>query len=604
MKNSVLLGLLGATVIGGASFLFISQEESEVSISTQGVNETLTYVPSDTILFTGGLTPTNMQEMVDSFSEQNKMMLAGVPWQEMLQKFKEKNQAPAAARMLIGLFAEYMVTFEEPSDFIQNLGLPNEVHSAIYMVGAIPVLRIKLADEAAFNAFLDRAESAGEVNAKIEHLEGVEFRSYSFDAADASSPTNIQLIAAIHEGHAILTLDTPLEREQLLTELLGIKKPQQSLADVDHLQKIVTQHGVLPFSIGFLNHQEIMRGFTQKEGNRFGHMLDLINQLANNKKPAAEQSTDPFAQIRTASCQKELMALATRWPQTIFGYSRFDVSNRPMQMHQLLVIESNDKTLLADLQTLRGYIPPYLRGEGESPVFGLGFGFNIDAVTPFVTKLWNEFQQKSYQCEPLEELRSNFVTNNPAAAMTMASAMARGIQGLSIALMDIDATITPDTPIPEVKLLDAIITLSANDPNTLLTMMASMAPPPFNSLVIPTDGTPVDIPLPLPFSNGDVAKLALKGSHIVAYIGKKSAAIADQLQHEPITSNSLMSMAIDYKKYFSLIADNLQAVAAESAEAQKAFSSMATLKALDMTMNASYDINDKGIIFDAKITMH
>jgi hypothetical protein len=191
----------------------------------------------------------------------------------------------------------------------------------------------------------------------------------------------------------------------------------------------------------------------------------------------------------------------------------------------------------------------------------------------------------------------------------MMSGMVAGVQGVSAIIMDIDGTMDfaqPGIP-PDVKSLDAIITISSSNPQQLLMMAANMQPgmPP---LQLPPDGTPIDFPAPLPLPNGAQLKLALKGNHIVAYVGEQSAQLADQLAQDKLQPNGMFAFNMDFGKYMKLITTAAQASANTDDASQVAMTDqdkamLDAMSKINMQLVESFDIGKEGIDFGVKMTM-
>ena len=207
-----------------------------------------------------------------------------------------------------------------------------------------------------------------------------------------------------------------------------------------------------------------------------------------------------------------------------------------------MMVEGTDAAFMQEMQKIRGFIPARLQDVTQTPVFGFGLGLNIDALSPFIAKAVQGFTSKEYQCEVLAEAKMNLLQSNPAMALGMMSGMVAGLQGISATILDVEGNFDfgqQDTP-PDIKSIDAIITVSSSNPAQLLMMAANMQPgmPP---LQLPPDGSPIDFPSPVPVPNGEPIKLALKGNHIVAYIGEKSTKLAEQLTQDKMQSNGLFA---------------------------------------------------------------
>jgi hypothetical protein len=587
----------------------------------------LTYVPADTLFFFGGLEAAPLQNALDAFMPEDNWMHE-VDWSAASGKGESPAAEPAASKFITGLAVEYVKAIQDPARAAANLGIGKELDSVVYTVGALPVLRVKLKDRAAFEAFIERAEQSGNVSPVNATLGDVNYRSYSFSKPGETAAEGLDIVVATHNDYATLTLAPPVEREQTLKTAIGISKPSRSLADTQILQDLKKQYGFHPAYLGYISHQEIMKGLTDARGNTFGAMLEGFIKVGMEQRAERAETLQPgdtvplapdalpgdapvmqhpLATIRTPACRSELMAIADNWPRTLLGYTRVEVDQRPMNLEAKALLESRDSVFLKDMQSLRGFIPAGLRDLSKKPVFGLGLGLNMDAVLPFISKTIQGIVQKSYQCEPLKNWQQQLAQSNSSAMVGMASGMLAGIQGLSFTVFGVDASVNLDTKKPDVRSIDALITLSANNPRSLLTMAANMAPPLAN-LQVPADGTPVELPVPMPMPGGKAPQIAIKGKHIVVYLGDKAKTAADELAADPMQANGLLVLNMDYGKYMRLIAESAAKARDNpdmTAEQRAGFESMQkAMSNFDAHLSESFDVTGDGIMIETRVKVN
>ena len=610
MKNPVILLVLGVVLIAGSvayEFLLkpddtqtvqINQATQPIASSAQpkAVREILTYVPADTLLFFGGLEPGSFKDILKIAIPQESDWLTAMNWDEMHKENPEK-PAPPGGRMLTGLFTEYMHAFKTPETAAANLGIKEELDSVIYTVGAMPVLRIAIDDSEAFNSFLDRAEQKSKASHVMEEFEGLTLRTYELDNDPAAKAPD--LVITQQNGFALITLAVAeSNRHDVLKQSLGIDKPSTSLADSSALTDLKKQYNLHPAYIGFLDHLQIVKGLTDPKGNNFGVMLDSFIQANLAKKTAAGETAEhPLATLQTAACRDELTTMVQKWPRSVAGYTKLDMDNNPMKMEALGVLEINDAGLLGDLKTLRGYVPPHLHTASSKPLLGLGLGFNMDALLPFLTKTYQDILQTPYECPPLKDMKQQLAASNGTAALGMVSGMLAGLQGASATVFSIDGSIDFENKQPNIKSAEALITLSAKNPQNFLMMIKNFVPP-LAGLDIPTDGTAVDLPLPLPIPTQEGVKLAIKGKHLVAYLGATAKKAADELSNEALEQNAILAFNIDHGKYMALLSMAADDVAKEkevAAEKQNLEALSKAMGSMDVQVNQIFDISDQGI---------
>lgn len=586
--------------------------------------EILTYVPADTIFFFGGVQPASMKEASEMIATQQGW-LNSIDWSETL-KDEQLAQAAPAEKMMAGLYVEYLKALKDLESAAKHFGVGDNVDSVFYTIGAIPVLRVKLEDPVAFNTFLDNAETAAKTTSQKESLGDINYRSYSFDRADTQNPSNMKLVIAEHGGYAVISAATPLEDETARKKIMGAEKPASSLAKQTNLVELRDKYQYHPAYIGYINHRAVMDGLTAGDGNDFGRMLDVFLksmsenmqentaqdpvQAPDNMAESAQAGEDPLAKIRTPECRTELMAVADNWPQTVFGYTKIDTQSKPNVFVAKGTIESHDAAFLQEIIKLRGYIPSTVSKLDSKPLFGFGLGINVDALLPFATAFIQGITQKDYQCPMLAEMKQSLGEANPAMALGMMSGMVAGLQGVSAAILDMEGSLdmNPEQPMPDIKSIDAIITVSSSNPQSIVMMASGMMqgqgmPP----IQLPADGTAVDFPLPIPLPINESPKLAIKGNHLVAYIGPKGEQAANKLANEPITQNGLMSFAMDFGRYTKFIASSVEGIQKTSGDQPDITpTELATFKALSNMKSQlieNLDVSSNGIEFGMEMTL-
>jgi len=610
----------------------LDEEEDNKTVATSSGNivnhnatrDILSYVPTDTIYFFGGLEPASLDDMLKTIEPQWGFMQPADFRKTIDQQLPNNKDMPPAAKMLTGLFVEYLTAFKDLKTAQSVLGLGDEMDAVLYSVGTTPVIRIKLADTNAFNAFVKSAETTALVTPVQESHGELSFKTYRFSTPeiDHSTSTDIKLAISVNNGYALITLLTPWESPATRDVILGTKKPLDSLANATLLKDLKSKHNFHPAYLGYVNHMEIVKGLTTPEGNEFGRMLGTLLKTINAQKAPesipeqADKQTsitqnepiteNPLAPIQTTECRTELLAVTQMWPRTVFGYTELSLKEKPNKMAMRMLVENTNMAFMQQLQQLRGFIPEHLHKIESRPALGFGFGFNIDALTPVVSQMFTEFTQKDYQCQLLAQMKQGLTGSNPVLALGMMTGMAAGLQGISATILDIDAAINPEekSAMPDIRSLDAIITLSATDPQRLLLMAANFQqgmPP----IQLPADGTPIDFPIPLPTSDLGSVKLALKGNHIVAYIGDKAEQLAQTMANAPLAATGMFALNIDFGKYMRLINNFVQtANTTEGKISEQDKVILEGMAKMDMQFVESFDMTPQGIVLDATITMH
>jgi hypothetical protein len=558
MNKGLVAGLVAAALVGGGAYYTLQGKIG----STGG--SSLDYVPADTLVFAGGLEPMSWSDLAafrDSFSmgakpEEMQKMVDSL----LKSEGETSNKTPAGFRLLLSLYADYLSAVSAPDFKPEVLGLTDKLDSALYTVGALPVVRIKLGNEAAFDAFFSKAEGRFKLQAETGTLEGFSYKRYALND-DAKQP--VYLAIGKRDGYAVLTLDLGalIPANEGLSVAFGLTKPAQPLAASGTLQALVKDQGLKPFSLGFLNHEALIRTLTRADSP----LAKLLDKLSDG------ETTKELAPYRTAACQSEIEAMAALWPRTIFGYTELDSSSSPIRINSMLKVVSTDTAAMEQLQKLRGFLPDLSAGQSK---LSYQMGLNMDELTPVLTNLWGRATQAKFSCEPLVAAQAQLKQVNPSLLGAM-TGMVQGVQGFGIDLQELSLKPAAEgQDVPNVAALSFMATLSSKQPQQLWSMLAMMQPA-LAATPLPADGQSVELPLPLPVQLPGKIKLGLFGNHIALFSGDKAEALTASLGKQALKPNGFFHFGLDY----SLVADAFDLVLKSKQDRQAALTAAAETEA-------------------------
>ncbi|MCW5206413.1 hypothetical protein VU08_05730 [Desulfobulbus sp. F5] len=577
-----------------ASLLLISCDKKEKSEEQkqpepQKPASMLSFVPDDTVFFSGGIEPVPLKNLLKwniARFNMSKDMLTPKDLSKMGEEAKIEGQ-----RMAAQIWDEYLATIVSPETQIESWGFEDTPAIASYTIGLSPVLlRISLKDIQKFNNKIAELEKKAKVTAKVEALGTATYRRYALNEKKGEGP-HVSLVIGIDGNNGVFMIDIGVDSEKTLSLALGQSKPEKSLEQSGRLESLQEKYKLLPSWLGFIDHRQLITGLTTKDGNRMAKMVQLLMPQLEEK--TAKQLTE----LQSEGCRNDFQAIGANWPQIVGGYTALELNAKPSHLDSIIVVESNDQPLLDGLQSLRGFIPEYVRKSSEPTAFSYGIGLNVENIAPFLTKQWTEITQKQYNCSYLKEMQQGMKAQNPAM-VSMATSMAAGVRGIAFSLlsltMDDAAKEAQTTPMP--KDVDAIISLSAKDPVALVQMASAMIPP-LAALKISADGTAVALPtpVPLPFP----LMVAIKGSHLTVYAGKKAEQIANDLSKAPLESSlGFMAADMDYGKYYGLMGEMIANTGKKNAEAAEVFESIKNAK---MRVLMDMDFTARGIEMKANM---
>ncbi len=344
---------------------------------------------------------------------------------------------------------------------LESIGLTMSSRSAIYGIGMIPVMRLELGDPDAFKAFVARMET--KVGEKLTTAKVGDQDYWSAAPAD----DKLQLIMAVQAKHLVLTIAPKVVDAGVLESLLGLTLPKSSVLDAKSLPAFNKQRGYLPYGSGYID--------TTK----------LFNVVFGERSPAEKAFLDALGEKNpldgvSAVCKAEHLAIAAQVPRLSFGYTELDAKSMSLRY----VVETAP-AIGAELSKLPVKVPS-LDGHGEG-LFDVGFGINLNAFVSFVNAKSAAVAAAPYQCESLASLNEAFEqartsVSNPGVFMAAAA-----FNGMYASLSKLE---TPEGAAP---VLEGKLALSSDNPASLLSMIASFAPP-VASLSLKPNEAPVALP--------------------------------------------------------------------------------------------------------------
>ncbi|WP_446011829.1 hypothetical protein [Candidatus Electrothrix sp.] len=577
-------------------FLFAcdKKEKEEVPPLKQEAPKPVTMldvVPADTIFFSGGLQPFPLTETLQWSADNFAFIKELDP--DTLYPLQQDVKIPGQ-RMAVQLWLDYYAMMVSPETEMEKWGIQEKPLLATYTVGLAPVLlRISLKDVQAFQKKVDALEAKAEVTSTHETLGKASYRRYALTEKNEKHPSVDLIIGVDNERkHAVFMLDIGVDSEQTLAIALGQQKPEKALAETGRVEALIKQYKLHPAWVGYLDHQQLITGLITKEGNSVAKMMQSLT-------PQIQGTTPLLDELQTEGCRNDVVAMGKNWPQTVFGYTALELAAPPSRINSLIVVENKDKALLDGLQSLRGFVPQYVKNPAQAPIAAFGLGLNIEKIAPFLTERWTAITQKQYSCSFLKEMQEDVKSQQPAA-LAMMTGMAPGVQGLALSLMSLELENAEQADAPPMpKTVDALISLAVKNPTNFVQMIGTFFPP-LAELQIPADGTPVQLPLPVPLPFPVMA--AINGSHLTVYVGEQSQALSQALGSESLeASKGLLATNVDYGKYYSLIGDSLTSLDIPDAQKPETQAVFEAMKDVNMQMQMNMDVTERGIEFQVNM---
>lgn len=555
---------VAVVAVGVSAYLYQQQ------LSTFDV---LNYVPADTPIFSGQLTPFPIKDYIASSPN-----LIDPADQEQIEALYE--QDTPALHFLANLMKAYQAGLKDADLLVKTFGLEDKIRAYFYTLGLLPVLKVEVANPQAIWDLLDKNEQETGFTHTEGKLKDLTYRIYQINQDNNGKPVN--LIVAQANGFLTITAQTELVDDKLLAMALGLDKPSKSLADTTMLSDIIKKHNFTNNNVSFINNIEIVKGLTSTNDNQLAEQLTAL---------AKENNDNSLDMLHNDVCKQELNSIAQNWPRTVLGYTRMDIQKEESTLGFAAVIESKNQAILGALKSLRGYIPNYTQNF-DNNVIASSIGLDISQLSSSLTNIWADLKTPSYQCEPLADMQYQIAASGQSLGMLgMGANMASGVKGISAAIFDYSMKQVDEQP--QLDSFDALLAVHIDNPEAIFNTV-KMFVPELQQLQLTNNGPAISLKdiYPIPRELNLDPKMAIKGNHFVVYNGNKGLQEAEKLALETVSANGLYQLSFDAKKILSPIKDAAE-LAGEIIPEEAMF-----LMDYDARMNLNVDVNDQGIRFD------
>ncbi|GHG63642.1 hypothetical protein GCM10010919_09540 [Alishewanella longhuensis] len=561
--------LIAAAIIaaGVAGYYAINKTSSPASVNLSE----LEYVPADTALFSGQFTAIDLVSYLKSLGMSSEQLNNDEMQQAMAALSAESSPA---VKFGVALFQDYMTILGAPDDFVKNTGIAAKTRSLTYLVGAAPVARFEVTDAAAFQAFFERAAAKSGVIYQTQQLAGHSYQVYSL----SELLDGLELLVSVDRGWGTVALHSSKLPETHRAQALAQQKPTQNLGNNSKLADISKKYQLKQDGLGFFSTEQLGLAFTTTDGNQLAKDLQLT---------FTGGLPEPLHIWHTAECRADVAMLTKTWPGLVMDAEIKQQNASGMAMSSKMLFPTESKIALEGLQGLQGYIPSSLNGSLHSSMFYMALGTEISQLTPAISKIWAGMTDLSLKCEPLVAVQQQLKDQNPMMMLAMAGMAANGLQGVSVTINGFSMDMATGQPTSA----DALITLSADNPQALLANAKAMVPP-LAGITLPADGEEISVAEIFPpiAMMGLDARLKASGNHLLLYVGDKAKAQADVIGKEKLRKNGLMSFGMDYKQFFTAMSDMI------TMSGQPMPPELESMMNTDMQLGLSFGIDQHGVV--------
>ncbi len=529
--NKLIVALAAISLLAGGYFYLghkstIHDDLTNISplsnTNDKASSSILRYVPEDTLIFSGGLKPLDLKHIAQWTSVQ-----LNNDYSQLLDDIETNQAAAPASQFLIEMYRLYLLNMTDVNMLNQTFGMGEQWDIAFYNVNAMPVIRYKLKEQDTFIQLVNRIEDKIQHQSSLKEVEGVSYRSYPFHQTAEATKTNLHLIVAQQDDYAVFTLDSQLDNTQDLYPALGLSLPDTSLANSPRLTQLIQEHGIQPDSISFIDTLNLVKGLTNPTSNSFGQMAKDLIQLTN------PESAHHLTSIQSPACHKEIVETISSWPYLVAGYTQLSDMNMTMK----LTAKINDPAFIESLKKLAGLIPQNYTKQ-SLPLY-LSIGINSSYIASFFGSFQSKWASKELQCGALLEIQSS-IKNIDAMGLAMVG-MAQGLQGVGLALTQINDLTDLNTTNPNLANLPMIATITSDNSSNLVTIAGNFYPPLSNLDLTNLDGTTQNLKLPLIPAP---LKVAIKEQQVTLFTGQSDYGFINASEQQQ--TQNFIQIGVDY----------------------------------------------------------
>jgi hypothetical protein len=544
MKSGWTIGLLATTALLVAVTViarFWPEVPEQVGLEP-GVAAFLEQIPADSPLVLVG------RNTAEGISEQWNPAMQNISRQDFqpLLDLVEEASGHQSVPVLLWLLDDFLAVGEERDywGMVEHYGVNAGGAFAFYLHGAMPVFRLELKDGMVLNALLDRAETESNFQYPRTTVGDVSVRTWPLVSGDAYPNLPALQLGIIVEPHQ-LTLSLLSDRDADVTRLQRFARQSvsENLTDgvLDNWKNEFARGDLL---LGFLDFYRLVQGLLLPEQNRTGRELLTLfpgfeAKLQENVSPA---------------CRQEYVQLIKGMPRQIFGATDYAVNHTQVRLGVRSVLSIENADVSEQLQRLPGFLPDYSR-QVDDKLVTAALGLNMDELVPALSSLWRQFVNAPFECESLQDWQRRLGRANPMM-MGVFTAMASGLQGVGLAVYDVKMNPQAEAGLDG----DVLISISAEDPESLATLLTSYAPG-LAGQRISADGTPV--PFTVPFTS-EQFYIAIQGQHIVIYRGDRAREASEAMKEEPLNRLGLTTLGLNLVRTSEALLNSPETMAAAS----------------------------------------
>ena len=405
---------------------------------------------------------------------------------------------------------------------LRDAGIDRDSVFAIYGDGLLPVFRIELSDRDKFDATVSRLESKSPQKFQVGTVGGESYRYYDIEEA--------RFVVATPGDSAVITIVPSTYSDERLARALGIKKPQDNVAD--GLEEIRNAYDFTDHFVGFVDVEKLAASFL---GDPSGLNKELLLIAEHDPEELMEE------------CRAEFAELASVAPRVVVGYTNVNKSFLDTRM----VVE-----LREDIASGLATLPTAVPGLGADLGGLLSFGFSLDpmAARSFLEARLDAMEADPFECADLGELQASVAQGRQALAQPLPPVV-YNFSGMLAHISDVQGMNLGTKKPPES--VDASFLVAFKNAQDLVNMASMMVPQVAEMNLLP-DGKAKALDLPQLAEIADKAFVALSNVGISVAMGEGSAENSEAMLVADVEMPPpFVSFSMDSKRYYDFVGDAL-----------------------------------------------
>jgi len=497
----------------------------------------LAFVPADTPYVFANLDKLDDDAYEAMIAQANNELPGQVAQMKSVAQDLETKGNVEGARLLRAFAAEFDGKTAEAT--LKNLGLDVKTGSAFYGLGLSPVARVALADNAAWDAFVGRLETAYGKKLDAADAGGQAYRHVTL------GDTGLQLIIATVGKQAVVSLLPADAAQPTIRQALGADRPEKNLQDDGRLADLAKDKGYKNYAVGQVD------------------LVRLLPLVASGKDPLfstflkhqSAKTGEPIPPL-PASCVPEASRVAARVPSISFGYTRLDMHHQEQRV---------DVALADDVTKAFSGLKVELPGLGQDAKapFDVSIALPVEQIRTFFTAQADAVAAKPFACPAFTNLNDSFA--KLGSTMQQAAIPPFGdIRGVRVVL----DSFKPAAAGQQMPAITGRVLLATRNPAGLLAMGQAMLGGDFK---VAGDGKPAALPQNITAMLGMPGWAAMNGQAIVVGVGAGEDAKLDEMLMGSVGDAGRLSRfhlnGDMYRAWVDVMADKAQSFANNMAEA-------------------------------------